>query len=98
MDTRGPSRLFLASRWRKPVDLYALIGALDYLSGAGETLGDFDPEESGERLIQFSESLTQEEPPRQAARYLVAAGRQTDNIQPRSTRISILAEVIAGRP
>ena len=78
------------SRWRKPVDFYSLLGALDDITDQGELLDAFDPMECGRRLTKFEQELKGDSPSRTAARYLVAAGSQTDNIQPRSTRIDIL--------
>ena len=87
---------FSSSRWRKPVDLYALLGALDELTDQAESLTDLDADIAGAELIRFEERLNSKSPDRLAARYLVAAGRQTDNIQPRSTRIAILKQLLSG--
>jgi hypothetical protein len=84
------------SRYRKPVDLYSLIGALDWKSDKGKKLGQFNSRETGARLVEFERMTREREPAGVAARYVVAASRQTDNIAPRSTRIEILASILAG--
>lgn len=85
---------FSTSRWRKPVDLYGLVGAIDAVTDQGEQLDSLDPASAGRRLIGFEKQLSQSNHDRTAGRYLVAAGSQTDNIQPRSTRISILSSLL----
>jgi hypothetical protein len=78
------------ARYRKPVDLYGLIGAMVRLQG--ESAQDFpvDAEGAGQRLIEFESSLRATNPHGAAARYLAAVARQTDNIIPRNTRIESL--------
>jgi Protein of unknown function DUF262 len=82
-----------STRFRKPVDLYALVGALDGLSTRSGRI-PIRPDRAGERLRRFERLLKRKRPPRQASRYLLAASRQTDNIRPRLTRISIIANVL----
>ena len=89
---------FSSSRWRKPVDLYSLIGALDELTDQADSLEHMETEVAARRLIEFEERLSRTPSDRLAARYLVAAGRQTDNIQPRTTRIAILRQLLADTP
>lgn len=84
------------SRFRKPVDLYALIGALDRASDAGESLDAISPRRSGEALRKLEKRLRVEETDRQATRYRLAAGSQTDNLVPRETRIAVLERVLVG--
>lgn len=81
------------SRFRKPVDLYALIGALDGMSSR-KGRPKVKATRGGERLRRFERLLNRKRPPREASRYLLAASRQTDNIRPRMTRISTLAQVL----
>jgi hypothetical protein len=81
------------TRFRKPVDLYALIGALDGWGAADDI--PLSAEEAGERLLQFERLLGRKRPPAHANRYLLAASRQTDNLRPRLTRIAILSRVIS---
>jgi hypothetical protein len=85
--------LLESSRFRKPVDLYSLIGALgNYKSrGGGVSL---DAEEAGSRLLRFERELNRRRPTERARRYLTAASRQTDNLRPRLTRIEILDEIL----
>lgn len=82
------------SRWRRPVDLYALIGALDLVSEEGEELDRIDVDSARSGLIDLERRLGLKRMDRTASRYATAAARQTDNVQPRSTRISILAELL----
>ncbi|HEY2335477.1 MAG TPA: DUF262 domain-containing protein [Solirubrobacterales bacterium] len=81
------------SRYKKPVDLYALIGALaNHRGRANRVL--IDPEEAGMRLLNFEKELTRKRVTERARRYLAAASRQTDNLRPRLTRIEILNEIL----
>jgi hypothetical protein len=84
---------FSSSRYRKPVDLYSLIGALDSLTTQRGTIR-VESAEGGERLRRFERLIRRKRPPREASRYLLAASRQTDNIRPRITRISTLSDVL----
>jgi hypothetical protein len=84
------------SRYRKPVDLYCLIGALDWKSDKGAKLGQINAREAGARLADFESKTREREPTGTAARYVVAASRQTDNISPRTARIEILALLLTG--
>lgn len=84
------------SRYRRPVDLYALIGALDRLGSRGRPLSKLNPAAVGKALEEFERKTRRKRPTGEAARYVVAASRQTDNIAPRETRIEILEQLIAG--
>jgi hypothetical protein len=81
-------------RFRKPVDLYGLIGALSSLAPTVHELGSLNKREAGERLEGFEAQTREEDPPRHVARYLTAASRQTDNLLPRLTRIGVLEETL----
>lgn len=85
---------FSTSRWRRPVDLYGLIGALDEVTEQGERLTELDQDVARERLIEFERRLNMARPGRAEARYLIATARQTDNIQPRLTRIATLVDLL----
>lgn len=85
---------FKKSRYRKPVDLYSLVGALDDLVEGGRKLNSLPRKRSGEALVAFEKKIRSKRPPREASRYAVAASRQTDNVLPRETRIEILKDVI----
>jgi hypothetical protein len=84
------------SRYRRPVDLYALVGALERLSDHRRPPSKLSATRAGEALAEFERQTRRARPPGEAARYLVAASRQTDNITPRETRIAILEEIISG--
>jgi len=82
------------SRYRKPVDLYSLVGALDRITKGDTGLKKINKPRVWENLKNFEQSLTKR-PQRDAAKYLIAASQQTDNLIPRTTRIEILASVIS---
>lgn len=81
-------------RFRKPVDLYGLIGALHKATKGGEALPKLNKNRVINNLTAFDQSLMGRRQG-EAARYLLAASRQTDNLAPRTTRIDILASVIS---
>jgi len=80
-----------STRYRKPVDFYSLIGALDEVSEQGRSLNKISVELCGNNLITFESKTKLKEPPAEVSRYLAAASRQTDNLIPRRTRIEILS-------
>ena len=84
------------TRYRKAVDLYALVAALDQVSNDGKSLSRINPVAVGSRLKEFEKKTKSKEPSGDAARYIVAASRQTDNLIPRTTRIDVLARLIKG--
>lgn len=84
------------TRFRKPVDLYAVVGALDRVSRQGERLSGMSAAKAQRALVEFELELKNELSSPRASRYLIAASRQTDNVAPRRTRIEILSEVLAG--
>jgi Protein of unknown function DUF262 len=81
------------TRYRKPVDLYGLIGAVDRVTKGGEALAKLNKERAFDNLTDFEQSLTKR-PQREGAKYLIAASRQTDNVIPRTARIEILVSVL----
>ncbi len=81
-------------RFRKPVDLYGLLGALDEISVRGKKLRALNPQTARDALINLENQTEVREPSGEAARYVLSASRQTDNIGPRSSRIQILASVL----
>ena len=85
---------FKTSRYRRPVDLYGLIGALDYVTHEGTALPKLRVSNVGQALEIFAASVGAKEPSGDPGRYLIAASRQTDNIKPRQTRIDCLVKVI----
>ena len=86
---------FSKSRLRKPVDLYALVGALEELAADGVSLRRLGSGRAGHKLEDFERRLKATRPGREEARYLAAAARQTDNIRPRETRIDVFARLLA---
>jgi hypothetical protein len=84
------------TRYRKPVDLYALIGALDYESKSGKSLSKMNAQRAGVALLELEAQTRVKSPSGDPARYVVAASRQTDNITPRRTRIEVISKAIHG--
>lgn len=84
------------TRYRSTTDFYSLIGALHEVSRFGESMSTLDAVAAGKRLINFSQKTRKKNPTGEAARYVTAASRQTDNIQPRTTRIEILSRLLMG--
>lgn len=89
------------TRYRKHVDLYAVVGALDRVTEEGNLLAQLDREAARQALLEFEARIKSvQEAERSdrrlkrgdalAARYQIAASRQTDNLKPRMTRIEIL--------
>jgi Protein of unknown function DUF262 len=83
------------TRYRRPVDFYALMGALDRLADRRRPPSTLNVDRAGEKLLEFERRMRLKRPTGEAARYLVAASRQTDNITPRETRITILEDIIS---
>jgi hypothetical protein len=82
------------SRYRKPVDLYSLVSALEELKSDSRRKKSLNIERCGVRLLQFERDLASSKPSRRALQYLAAASRQTDNIGPRTTRAEILKSIL----
>ena len=82
------------TRYRKPVDFYSLIGALDQISERGNRLAKLSAGDAGQELLEFERQTKMKDPPSAAAQYVAAASRQTDNLVPRTTRIGILAQLL----
>jgi hypothetical protein len=82
------------TRYRKPVDLYSLIGALDVVSNGGASLAKLSAQAAGPKLLEFEQKTRTREPVGDAARYVAAASRQTDNLMPRTTRIEALQKLL----
>jgi hypothetical protein len=81
------------SRFRRAVDFYSLMGALDRVT-SGNDGPPPKPSRATPMLEEFEELAKTDDPPRDVARYLTAASRQTDNITPRSTRIEVLERIL----
>lgn len=86
---------FSSTRFRKPVDLYSLLGALDRVTDAGESMTAAPPVPAGRALRQLEKRIAADEPDREARRYQLAASSQTDNLIPRQTRITVIEDLIA---
>lgn len=82
------------TRYRSPVDLYGLIGALHSVSDDGSRPLRLNSSLARGRLLAFEKKTRQAQPVGDPARYLAAASRQTDNITPRTTRIEILQRLL----
>jgi hypothetical protein len=82
------------TRFRKQTDLYGIIAALEDLSRSGKTLSKLNSGQAGKRLRDLAADINSKDPSKIAARYALAASRQTDNIIPRLTRMEILKATI----
>ena len=77
------------SRFRRAVDFYGLVGALDRIADHGD--GQLpDVARARTVLAEFERMFASDDPPRDLLQYRVAASRQTDNLAPRMTRIDAL--------
>jgi len=86
---------FQNHRYRRSNELYALIGALDIASKKGSLLSSLDPASAGRKLREF-ELKTQSKPPRgNAAQYVIAASKHTDDLEPRRNRIEVLGSLLS---
>ncbi|MFT3712309.1 MAG: DUF262 domain-containing protein [Archangium sp.] len=83
----------LAPRFRKPVDLYSLVGAVDRLSKRGKLPAKLTAKLLGEVLRDFSADVNMRKGP-DVEKYILSASQQTDNIGPREARIGVLVERI----
>ena len=84
---------FKHSRFRRSAELYSLIGTLEILSKGGAKLASINPKTHGQKLLEF-EKRTKRALRGDAARYVVASSKHTDDIGPRTTRIEILTKVL----
>lgn len=82
------------TRFRSPVDLYGLIGALDRISEQGARLSKVNTARARSNLLDLEKATKTPQPVGDAARYMAAVARQTDNIIPRTTRIEILEKLL----
>lgn len=82
---------FSKTRYRKPTDLYSLLGALDVCWDDRRRMTI-----SGQKLMAFEKQVVPEATG-EAGRYFAAASRQTDNLKPRQTRIEVLVSVLRGQ-
>jgi hypothetical protein len=82
-------------RYRRSTELYALLGALDVASGKASALSKLNPKQTGERLRSFEAETHSKKPTSQAAQYLIAASKHTDDLEQRTNRIEILKSLIS---
>jgi Protein of unknown function DUF262 len=82
------------SRFRRPVDLYSLIGALDLMAKKEGRPPRIDIRAASKKLAKLAEQLGSRELAGDTAQYAIAASRQTDNIAPRTKRMEILASIL----
>jgi hypothetical protein len=85
---------FETRRYRRSNELYALVGALDDASHHGALLSKIDPTTAGGRLIRFEQGTQQKAPKGEVARYVIAASKHTDDLEPRRTRTEILKAML----
>jgi hypothetical protein len=86
---------FHSLRYRRSNELYALIGALDAATKKGSRLARLDPTASGQKLRDFAKDTHSKAPTATASRYVIAASKHTDDLEPRRTRIEILESLLA---
>jgi len=85
-------------RYRKPVELYSLVFALDFLSNQLEKgLSGLKAEFAGRKLIEFEMQTKSKDLSGAAAQYVLASSRQTDNLIPRLSRAHILIDLLTAR-
>jgi hypothetical protein len=82
-------------RYRRSNELYALIGALDVASKKGSLLSKLDPIAAGQKLQNFELETQSKSLRGTAARYVIAASKHTDDLDPRRTRIEILGSLLS---
>lgn len=85
---------FATRRYRRSNEFYALIGALDNVSKKGSVLSKIDPASAGRKLRDFEAETQAKTPKSTAARYVIAASKHTDDLEPRRTRIEILEPLL----
>jgi hypothetical protein len=86
---------FQACRFRRSNELYALIGALDVASRKGSGVSGIDATLAGQKLRGFQQQTQSKAPKGDAAQYVIAASKHTDDLEPRITRIDILGSLLA---
>jgi hypothetical protein len=81
-------------RYRRSNEFYSLIAALDMVSKESEKLSKMDPQQAGRRLVEFEELTRAKAPRGEAAEYVIAASKHTDDLAPRITRMNIIASLL----
>jgi hypothetical protein len=82
-------------RFRRSSELYSLIGALDRISKSASRLAKMDPKLAARQLTEFEEKTTKKDLRGQAAQYVLAASKHTDDLGPRTVRTEILESLLA---
>jgi hypothetical protein len=81
-------------RYRRSNELYSLIGAMDLASQGGKYLSKLDTAAIRDRLLRFEADTLSKRPRGDAAEYVIAASKHTDDLVPRVTRISIIEKFV----
>lgn len=81
-------------RFRRSSELYSLIGAIDRISKSGSRLPKMNAVVAGQKLIQFEGKTKSKDIRGDAARYVLAASKHTDDLGPRVMRTDILESVL----
>jgi hypothetical protein len=81
-------------RYRRSNELYSLIGALDIVSDEGKQLDKMNAAKIRPLLLQFEEATLAKSPRGDAAEYVIAASKHTDDLLPRIARISIIEKIL----
>jgi hypothetical protein len=82
-------------RFRRSSELYSMIGALDRISKSGSRLAKIDSAAAGTKLIEFEDKTRKKDMRGDAARYVLAASKHTDDLGPRNVRTDILESLLA---
>ncbi len=85
----------LRHRFRRSSELYSLIGALDRVSRSGSRLSKMDPAGAGQKLTAFEQKTRGKDLRGDAARYVLAASKHTDDLGPRTVRTDILESLLS---
>lgn len=81
-------------RFRRSSELYSLVGALDRITKGGSRPLKA-PAAARQRLADFEKRTKKKELRGNAATYVLAASKHTDDLGPRSTRIEILESILS---
>lgn len=78
-------------RFSNAIDFYSLVAAL---ASEDISLKKLDPKAAREALVRFDTLLKEQPPSAEVTPYITAASSQTDNIQPRLTRMNAIKNVL----
>lgn len=85
---------FKKSRYSKPAELYALVGALNEASDESARLSSLSTALAGQRLLRLQKRTRSGKPTGQAQRYVAAIDHRCNELVPRMTRVAILRAAI----